>query len=186
MLNPVLTMTASSPSTRNVILIGFMGTGKTSIGRRVAQSLGFDFVDTDERIIEKAGMPITEIFAEQGEEKFRDLESTVLRSTTARKNQVISTGGGVVLREENREVLARSGYVIWLNASPEAILERVSRNQERPLLQAADPLGTIREMLKQREPLYLATADFTIDTDGLSPDETAFGICESARVIFGT
>lgn len=163
-----------------------MGTGKTSIGRRVAQSLGFDFVDTDERIIERAGKPIVEIFAQQGEESFRDLESTVLEIAVGGNNQVISTGGGVVLREKNRQMLARSGYVIWLNASPEAILDRVSRNQERPLLQTADPLGTIREMLKQREGLYLETADFTIDTDGLSPEETAFGICESARVIFGT
>jgi shikimate kinase len=186
MPNPILSMTDSSSPTQNVILIGFMGTGKTSIGRRVAQSLGFDFVDTDEQIIESVGKPIAEIFAEQGEEGFRDLESAVLRSALGGKNQVISTGGGAVLREENRQALAKSGYVIWLNASAEAILNRVSRNQERPLLQTADPLGTIREMLKQREKLYLETADFTIDTDGLSPDETAFGICESARVIFGT
>jgi len=179
-------MTDFSSSAPNVILIGFMGTGKTSIGRRVAQGLGFDFVDTDEQIVAGAGMPIAEIFAERGEEGFRDLETSVLSLAASGQNQVIATGGGAVLREENRKVLAKSGYVIWLNASPEAILGRVSRNQERPLLRTADPLATIREMLKQREPLYSGTADFIIETDGLSPEETAFGICESARVVFGT
>ncbi len=178
-------MSSSPHSTQNVILIGFMGTGKTSIGRRVAQSLGFDFVDTDERVVEMEGKPITDIFAEQGEERFRDLESAVLQAVTMGGNQVISTGGGAVLRRENRELLADSGYVIWLNASPGAILERVSRNQERPLLQTEDPMETIESLLEEREKLYLETADFTIDTDGLLPDETAFGICESVRVIFG-
>jgi shikimate kinase len=90
------------------------------------------------------------------------------------------------LREENRQLLSKAGYVIWLNASAEAILERVSRNRERPLLQTANPLQTIKDLLQEREKLYAGAADFTIDTDGLTLDETAFGICESARVVFGT
>jgi shikimate kinase len=179
-------MTDQRSTPQNVILIGFMGTGKTSIGRQVAQSLGFEFVDTDEQIVEIAGKPITGIFSEDGEDHFRQLETEILRSTTSCGNKVISTGGGAVLREENRRLLSAAGYVIWLNASPKAILERVSRNRERPLLQTADPLGTIETLLSQRRQYYLETADFTIDTDELSPDEIAFGICESARVIFGT
>lgn len=178
-------MTDQRSTPHNVILIGFMGTGKTSIGRQVAQSLGFEFVDTDEQIVELVGKPITEIFSEEGEDYFREMETKILRSAASSGNKVISTGGGAVLREENRRFLSEAGYVIWLNASPKAILERVSRNRERPLLQTADPLGTIETLLGQRRQWYLDTADFTIDTDELSPDEIAFGVCESARVIFG-
>lgn len=178
-------MTDSSSAAHNVILIGFMGTGKTSIGKGVAHSLGFDFVDTDERIVESEGKTISEIFADEGEDYFRMLETEILRSCGSRQQQVISTGGGIVLSEENRQILSHAGYVIWLKASAKAILERVSRNRERPLLHTADPLQTIKHMLKERKKLYAAAADFSIDTDELTLDETAFGICESARVIFG-
>ncbi len=162
-----------------------MGTGKTSIGKRVAQSLGFAFVDTDELIVESSGKAITEIFADEGEDYFRDLETQSLRDCQQRSQQVISTGGGIILREENRKLLADCGYVIWLRASASDILERISRNQERPLLQTANPLQTIKDMLQDRSDLYAASADFEIDTDELSLDETSFGICESTRVIFG-
>lgn len=179
-------MTDTSTMPQNVILIGFMGTGKTSIGRRVAQSLGFEFVDTDELIVEIEGKPITDIFSDMGEDYFRDLETKMLRSCGSHRMQVISTGGGIVLREENRLLLSKSGYVIWLKASAKAILERVSRNRERPLLHTSDPLQTIKDMLKERKQLYASAADFTINTNELTLDETAFGICESARVIFGS
>lgn len=168
----------------NVVLVGFMGTGKTSIGKRVAHSLGFTFVDTDELIVKSAGKAITKIFSENGEDYFRELESQILQNCGEHTKQVISTGGGIVLREENRQLLTKIGYVIWLKASAEAILERVSRNQERPLLHTANPLQTIKDLLQQRETLYSSSSDFTIETDELSIDETSFGICESARVIF--
>ncbi len=171
---------------RNVILIGFMGTGKTSIGKRVAHSLGFAFIDTDELIVESRGKTISDIFTDEGEDYFRDLESDTLRNCSKRNNQVISTGGGIVLREGNRQMLAETGYVIWLKASADAILERVSRNHERPLLHTPDPLQTIKDLLLERDKMYSASADFTIDTDELSIDETTFGICESARVIFAS
>lgn len=177
---------AATDLLRNVILIGFMGTGKTSIGKRVAQSLGFAFVDTDELIEQASGKSISDIFSDEGEDYFRDLESETLRGCGKRSNQVISTGGGIVLREANRQILSETGYVIWLKASADAILERVSRNHERPLLHTADPLQTIKDLLLERGKMYSASADFTIDTDELSIDETTFGICESARVIFGS
>ncbi len=167
-------------------MIGFMGTGKTSIGKRVAKSLGFDFVDTDDLIVESQDKAIAEIFSDEGEDYFRDLETETLRTCGHQQRQVISTGGGIVLRPGNRDILSESGYVIWLKASPDAILERVSRNQERPLLLTSDPLQTIKDLLKERNNLYASTADFTIDTNELTLDETAFGICESARVIFGS
>lgn len=180
--------TSTWPDTKtrqcNVILIGFMGTGKTSISKRVAHSLGFTFVDTDELIVESAGKAITEIFADQGEDHFRDLETESLRTCQQRNQQVISTGGGIILRKENRKLLAQCGYVIWLKASANDILERISRNQERPLLQTPNPLQTIKDMLQARNELYSASADFEIDTDELSLDETSFGICESIRVVF--
>jgi shikimate kinase len=179
-------MTDASSSAQNVILIGFMGTGKSSIGRMVAHSLGFEFVDTDDRIIESEGKSIAEIFADEGEDYFRDLETKTLLACGSESKQVLATGGGVILREENRRILAKSGYVIWLKASPEAILDRVSRNRDRPLLQTSDPLQTIQKLLKEREELYVAASDFVIDTNELTLDETAFGICESARVIFGS
>lgn len=179
-------MSEGSSPLRNVILIGFMGTGKTSIGRRVAQSLDFDFVDTDDLIIESAGKPITEIFSDQGESYFRDLETEVLRSSGLRSHQIISTGGGIVIRELNRKILSQAGYVIWLKATPETILQHVSRNQERPLLHTSNPLQTIKDMLSERENWYSTAADFTIDTDELAIEETAFGICESVRVLFAS
>ncbi|MCF6312350.1 MAG: shikimate kinase [Verrucomicrobiales bacterium] len=161
-----------------------MGTGKTSIGKRVAQSLGFQFVDTDDLIVQASGKAITQIFADEGEDHFRDLESQTLLDCSQAKNQVIATGGGIVLREQNREILQRAGYVIWLRTSPESILERVSKNRDRPLLHTEDPLKRIRAMLLERDGLYSSSADFIIDTDELAMEETAFGICESARVNF--
>ncbi len=177
-------MTDSSSSSHNVVLIGFMGTGKTSIGRRVASSMGFKFIDTDDLIVESEGRTIADIFSAEGEDFFRDLETQMLESCARLQNQVFATGGGIVLREENRQLLSGAGYVIWLKSSAADILERVSRNRDRPLLQTADPLQTVENLLNEREELYASCSDFTIDTTGLTLDETAFGICESAGIIF--
>lgn len=159
-----------------------MGTGKTTIGKRVAGSLGFRFVDTDAQIVKKAGKPITRIFEDEGEEAFRALETEVLRECSEKSGQVISTGGGIVTRPENRDLLEKAGFVIWLKASPETIHERVCRNRSRPLLETPDPQGTIRDLLAAREPLYEASTDLAVTTDGLTLDETSFGVTESARV----
>lgn len=170
---------------RNLILIGFMGTGKTTIGRHVAKSLGFRFVDTDHQITRKAGKPIPKIFEEDGEEAFRRIETEVLRECAAKSEQVISTGGGIVTRPENLEILEQAGYVVWLKASPETIYERVKRNRNRPLLQTENPLETIQNLLEERVDLYRKANDLSVTTDGLTLDETSFGVSESARVALG-
>ncbi len=162
-----------------------MGTGKTTVGMRVARSLGLRFVDTDKLIAKQAGRSIPRIFAELGEERFREMETGVLRRCATDEGQVISTGGGIVTREENRAILREAGYVIWLRASPESIYERVRRNRNRPLLETEDPLGTIRELLATRGALYEACADLSIATDHLTMDETCFGVTESARLALG-
>jgi len=167
---------------RNLILIGFMGTGKTSVGMRVAKSLGWRFVDTDKLIVKQAGKAIPQIFADSGETRFRELETEVLEKCASASGQVISTGGGIVTVERNREILKEAGYVIWLKASPETIYERVRRNRNRPLLRTDNPLATIREMLSVRNELYEATRDLVISTDNLTMEETCFGVTESARL----
>lgn len=170
---------------RNLILIGFMGTGKTTIGSRVARSLGFRFVDTDKLIVKSAGKTIAKIFEESGESHFRDLETEALRSCVTSTDLVISTGGGIILREENRELLRRAGYVIWLKASPEVIYARVRRSRNRPLLLTPDPLQSIRDLLASREALYEASSDLAIRSDDLTVDETSFGVAETARLALG-
>lgn len=159
-----------------------MGTGKTTVGQRVARSLGFRFVDTDKMIVKEHGKPIPRLFAEQGEDFFRDSETEMLRRCAAAEGQVISTGGGIILREANRALLREAGYVIWLRASPESIYERVKSNRNRPLLQTPDPLATIRDLLAGRSGLYEACADLSITSDNLTMDETCFGVTESARL----
>tara|TARA_R110000850_G_scaffold22504_28_gene66689 strand:- start:1106 stop:1660 length:555 start_codon:yes stop_codon:yes gene_type:complete len=170
---------------RNLILIGFMGTGKTTIGKQVAKSLGFRFVDTDQLISQKAGKSIPDIFEDEGEETFRELETDVLQGCAAAENQVIATGGGIVTKTTNHAILKQVGYVIWLQASPETIYDRVRRNRNRPLLQTEDPEKTIRDLMEQRVGLYEAAQDMAVTTDGLTLDETAYGITESARVALG-
>lgn len=167
---------------RNLILVGFMGTGKTSVGMRVAKSLGFSFVDTDQRIVKKAGKPIPRIFEEDGEAVFRAMETEILRECLKKENQVISTGGGIVTNEVNRKLLKEAGYTIWLQAGPDTIYDRVSRNKNRPLLQTEDPKATILKMLAERNQSYCDSMDLAIKTDELTLEETCFGVTESARI----
>ena len=157
----------------NIVFIGFMGSGKTSIGRLVAQRLGFRFIDTDAVIVERVGMPIAEIFAQHGEAWFRDQETAALHSLEVLDRVVISTGGGIVLREENRTLLGELGMVVWLTASEDVIFERVSRNKKRPLLQTADPRATVHELLEQRRPLYEEAAQLTLDSTALAHSAVA-------------
>ena len=171
---------------QNLILIGFMGSGKTTVGRRVAASLGFEFVDTDDRVVEMAGKPITQIFADQGEAHFRKLESAALKEVLQREHCVVATGGGIVTIPENVALLQEGGYTVWLHAPVDEIFERVSRNRERPLLQTEDPLATIQTLLSKREPLYRSTADFEVDTGPLTLDETVYGLTETALIFFSS
>jgi shikimate kinase len=168
----------------NVVLVGFMGCGKTTLGARLADMLGLKFVDMDESIIRKAGCPIPEIFARHGEAGFRGFESAVLEELSTASRQVIATGGGVVTIPENLPKLRAAGFVVWLNPPERAIWNRVSRNRNRPLLQTADPRRTVHDLLEKRRPLYASIADLEADTKGLTPDEAAYGIAESVRLHF--
>jgi shikimate kinase len=168
----------------NIVLIGFMGSGKTSIGRLVAQRLGFQFVDTDAVIVERVGMQISEIFASYGEKWFREQESAALRSLGILNRALVSTGGGIILRPENRELLRDLGFVVWLTASEEVIFERVSRNKKRPLLQTDDPRATVHELLELRRPLYETAAQLTVDSTELGHEAAAEAVITEARRAF--
>jgi shikimate kinase len=156
----------------NIILVGFMGTGKTSTGRALAARLCRDFVDMDQLIEEREGRTIPEIFASDGESHFRALERALVRELAARRNLVIAPGGGIVLNPDNIRDFAATGRVFCLRASPEWILKRVGHDTHRPLLQTDDKLGRIRDLLAKRRPLYDAIPD-QVETDGRTPDEVA-------------
>jgi len=156
----------------NVALIGFMGAGKTSVGRLVAENLGFEFLDTDELIQSRAGRTIADIFAKEGEPTFRALEKQIVQELSTRQKTVISTGGGLPTNAENLAALKSFALVICLWASPEKIWERVRHQSHRPLLHDADPQKKIRDLLAVREPFY-KQADVLINTDLRSVREAA-------------
>ena len=157
----------------NVVLVGFMGSGKSSVGRLVARALRGRFVDTDRLVVDRAGREITEIFAEEGETWFREEESRALRSLLGGRRMVVATGGGIVTVPGNVPVLKELGFVVWLTASDETIWERVSRNKKRPLLHTENPRETVRALLEKRNPLYEAVADLKVDTSELTHAEVA-------------
>lgn len=164
----------------NIILVGFMGTGKTSVGRRLSHRLGMTYVDTDEIIEKTTGRCITDIFVHKGESYFRELESEAVHQVSGLDKHVISTGGGVVLRTENLAMLKRNGVVFCLSATSEEIWARVKNETHRPLLKAPDPVEKIREMLKARQAHY-ALADYTIQTDGVPIEQVTDEIIEVFR-----
>lgn len=147
---------------RAVVLVGMMGSGKSSVGRRLAARLGLPFVDADTEIETAAGMSIPEIFAQRGESEFRDGERRVIsRILTTRAPLVLATGGGAFMNAETRERIAQLGISIWLKADVDVLMRRVRKRSNRPLLQTADPEATMRRMLAEREPVY-ALADLTL------------------------
>ncbi|MDO4262282.1 MAG: shikimate kinase [Eubacteriales bacterium] len=150
----------------NVILIGFMGAGKTTVGKLLAKELQMSFLDTDERIEVEQGRSIPEIFATDGEQCFRDLETELLKKMQEdTKNSVISVGGGLPVREENRELLRKLGTVIYLSASKETILSRVKNDGTRPMLNSDDLEARVEKLMHDRERLYKAAAHLDIRTD---------------------
>jgi shikimate kinase len=163
--------------TSNIILIGFMGCGKSSIGRRLASRLGHAFLDSDELIIEAAGgRNISDIFAEEGEEQFRERETRALQGLIHSTSIVLATGGGAVLRPQNREILRKIGTTVWLHADPDTLYERATRNRKRPLLEVENPRTTFNELLQSRLPVYAGAADLTVDASGLSHEQTVEAI----------
>ena len=154
-------------------LIGFMGTGKTTVGRLLAAELGSEFVDLDALIAERSGLSIPAIFAREGEEGFRRREKELLRAVAGRPRQVLATGGGIVLDPANVETLRATGLVVWLHASLSAIVARVGRGEGRPLLKGGDLETTAAALLAAREEIYRRAADFAVDTTDLPPAEVA-------------
>src|SRR5260221_6337724 len=149
---------------RNIALIGFMGTGKSSVGHLLAEQLHYTFLDTDDLIEARSGKTISAIFSEEGEAAFRKLEAEILAELGSRKRTVISTGGGLGANEANLASLKQHALVICLWASPEKIWERVRNQTHRPLLKEADPLAKIRQLLAAREPFY-KQADVLLSTE---------------------
>jgi shikimate kinase len=162
-----------------LFLIGYRGTGKTTVGRLLADRIGWDFIDADVDLEAKLGRTIKDIFAVDGEAVFRELESTNLRELAKRERCVIATGGGIIVRDENRKLLNRSGCVVWLKAGPRTIADRVENDPttvaRRPNLTVGG-LDEIDEVLRAREPHYRSCADLEIDTEGRSPDALAEAI----------
>lgn len=156
----------------NIILAGFMGTGKTAVGRLIAEKLGWEFLELDDIIEKKEGTSIREIFEKKGEPYFRKLEKDVVKETSQKKGVIISAGGGAVIDEENFKNLKKSGVIICLEASPGVILERTKGITARPLLNVPDPKKKIEGLLKKREPYY-KKADFCINTDNLTVEQVA-------------
>lgn len=154
---------------KNIILTGFMGVGKTSVGTQLAKDLGFTFVDTDHFIEADQNMSITSIFSEFGELYFRDVEALIIQKILKGERQVVSTGGGAVIRDANREAFKKSGFVVCLTASPDVIYERIKLETHRPLLQTPEPLARIKELLEGRAQFY-NQADVCIDTSHISID----------------
>jgi 3-dehydroquinate synthase len=166
-----LALRKTQNSRANIVFIGFMGTGKTTVASSVARYLGLPFIDTDALIEERARRSIARIFAEDGEAAFRELEAAVVAEVSARNSFVIATGGGVVLRPENMKRLRHNGVIVALYADPRVILTRVGKGSDRPLL-TGDPEGNIRHLLTEREAFYRG-ADLAVDTSSMSVEEVA-------------
>ncbi len=168
------------PNDRNLALIGYRGTGKSHVARLLADRLAWQATDADDWVESEAGKSITEIFQESGEAGFRDLETQAVQTLTSGKRQILAMGGGVILREENRQLLAQRCHTIWLTASPEVIAQRLARDattkSRRPSLTGKSSLEEIEEVLNARLPLYKQCADVTIETEGKSPEAVADAI----------
>jgi len=165
---------------KNIYLVGFMGTGKTAIGRELAKKLNKDFFDLDEIIEEREKRKITEIFSQDGETYFRKIERETLLEFSQEKGKIIGCGGGVVLDSQNIQKMKETGIIICFTASPEIILERTKRYRHRPLLNVEDPLKKIKELLDFRRPYY-KRGDYTIDTSNLNISEVVDKILELIR-----
>lgn len=161
-------MNSHNDRKENIILIGFMGSGKTSIGAVLSEKLGLPLYDTDSMIEESEGMSISSIFAEKGEAAFRDMETQLLKKIYDEDagRAIYSLGGGTPLRDENAELIKKCGTVFYLRAKAGTIYERLKDDDTRPLLRTEDPRSRIEELLTAREPKYRAAADHYIDTDG--------------------
>lgn len=149
-----------------------MGAGKSTVGKRMSEITDYTFLDTDQWIVEKEGKSISEIFEQQGEEYFRQLETACIgQLLSEEKGKVIAVGGGLPIKEENRKILKQLGMVIYLKGTPETIYERVKGDKNRPLLQTEDPRAKIQKMLKEREAYYIEAADLILEIENKSVEQ---------------
>lgn len=163
---------------KNVYLIGFMGTGKSTVARMLQKLYQFQVVEMDETIVRNQGMPISQIFQEYGETYFRDLETELLKNIQHTEGMVISCGGGVVLRKENVENMKKNGTIVLLTATPETVLKRVKYDEKRPMLRGKKNVDAISDLMEQRKVHYQNAADIVIATDGKSSKAIASEICK--------
>lgn len=162
-----------------VVLVGLMGTGKTTVGQLLADKLGWSFVDTDAMVEERQGTTIQELFKQRGEPFFRALETEALREALDGRQRVVATGGGIVLAETNRRLMRQHGYVVALTADRDTIIERVKSNTDRPLLHG-DLQARVDALMEQRKDAYLF-ADYTVATDGLTAEAIVLNIEQNLR-----
>ena len=155
----------------NIILCGFMGAGKSTIGKLLAEKLNRNFIDLDDYIVQKRGMSINEIFKKYGEENFRKSETQSVKNISLLDNHIIALGGGTVINPKNAQILKTSGKIIMLDVSPETVYKRLKNDKSRPLLQTDDKLKAITDMMNSRFPYYNDAADCKIVVDGKSKDE---------------
>jgi len=174
----------SPEAPKNLVLIGFMGSGKSAVGRLTAKALGFQFTDTDQIVVERTGRQISDIFESDGEASFRALETEAIESLAHLDRHVISTGGGAVLSDHNRQLLRALGFVVCLTASEDILFERVARNSKRPLLQTENPRATLSKLIQDRTALYQAAAHHTLDTSLLQQTAAVEALVTAARQAF--
>ena len=165
---------------KNIVLTGFMGTGKTAVGMELERILDMKLIDVDTEIEKSENVTINEIFKQFGEPRFREIETEMIRKLSSHKNAIISTGGGAVLKQENMEILRQNGVIVCLIATPETILNRTSKSNDRPLLKVENPFAKINELLNFRRPFY-EKADIMIDTENKTPLQIAEEIIEKVR-----
>jgi shikimate kinase len=167
---------------KNIILTGFMGTGKTAVGKELSRLLEMKLIDVDTEVEKIQQMTINEIFKQFGEQRFREIETEMIKTVSANRKVIISTGGGAVLKQENMDTLRENGIIICLTATPETILQRTSDNSDRPLLQVENPFKKINDLLQTRKPYY-EKADIIIDTEDKTPLQIAEEIIEKVSRI---
>ena len=168
----------------NIVLTGFMGSGKTVVARQLARLLGMKVIDVDTEIEKSKKMTINEIFKQFGEPRFREIEMETIKQVSENSNVIISTGGGAVLKQENMDAMRGKGVIVCLTAAPETILERTKSTRDRPLLLVENPLERIEELLEFRRPFY-EKADVMIDTERKTPLQIAEEIIEKMKVHHG-
>jgi shikimate kinase len=161
---------------KSVVLIGMMGAGKSSVGRCLQRRTRLTLLDTDDIVAAKFGISIPEIFVKHGEDKFRKAEAEALRSLETTEQAIIVTGGGIVMSEENMDLLKRLGVVVWLDGDEKTLFERASRSRNRPLLQSENPRKAFAQILRARRPLYANIAHLRLDTSVFTDDELAVAI----------